>query len=255
LQLSHIFSFYMMIRSIFIIFLIFNFTCAVAQELKGSATYAVSKSTDSTNNDSDELMILQAHPFIPEIVAGMEFQMQFDEKQSLFALVKNKALEKIDSKNLRIAEIMIGYKDSTWQDGANSYIFERDLSKGLAKKSVIQKSPHDFNWKIQKESKLIGNYTCYQAIGHIVLGKGNKARQRPVIAWFCPEIPVSFGPINSGGLPGLIFEYQYAGTVFGLTKINWHEQMQVPTLPAKEIVTKQELQDRVKQIAKERGLL
>ena len=67
----------------------------------------------------------------------------------------------------------------------------------------------DYNWQITTESKQINNYKCFKAIGSLKAINGNSYYFE---AWFCPEIPLSYGPDKFAGLPGLIFEvYQKDG--------------------------------------------
>jgi GLPGLI family protein len=54
-------------------------------------------------------------------------------------------------------------------------------------------------WKITQESKQIGKYLCFKAID---IESTNK-KMKP-IAWFTPQLPVSFGPLEYNGLPGLV---------------------------------------------------
>jgi len=61
----------------------------------------------------------------------------------------------------------------------------------------------DFNWEITPETKSINGYVCYKALGVDV--NANFMPQY-IEAWFCPEIPLPYGPDNYAGLPGLIFE-------------------------------------------------
>jgi GLPGLI family protein len=52
------------------------------------------------------------------------------------------------------------------------------------------------NWKLLPERKKIGDYVCMKATA---THEGDE-----VIAWFTPEIPVSAGPAEYYGLPGLV---------------------------------------------------
>ncbi len=51
-------------------------------------------------------------------------------------------------------------------------------------------------WKLTGQQKMILDMPCQEA----VMGDGDKK----VTAWFTPVIPISSGPANFGGLPGLI---------------------------------------------------
>jgi GLPGLI family protein len=54
------------------------------------------------------------------------------------------------------------------------------------------------HWDIFEETKKIGDFNCIKA--KTTIHKVNYT------AWFCPEIPVEFGPWKLRGLPGLILE-------------------------------------------------
>lgn len=62
-------------------------------------------------------------------------------------------------------------------------------------------------WNITKETKKIGNYICYKATTTVQADQIITFNYlKPVIAWFTPEIPISFGIQSFDGLPGLIME-------------------------------------------------
>ncbi len=65
---------------------------------------------------------------------------------------------------------------------------------------------HKNAWNIDySKSKIIDGYKCYYAEY-----KGASTKQvngsEPIYAWFTPDIPMPFGPVGYGGLPGLIIE-------------------------------------------------
>lgn len=55
-------------------------------------------------------------------------------------------------------------------------------------------------WKLTGKQKMILDYPCQEA----VMEKDSSK----IIAWFTPAIPVSAGPSNHGGLPGLILSVE-----------------------------------------------
>lgn len=77
------------------------------------------------------------------------------------------------------------------------------------------------DWDISNEEKEISGFKCYKATKKIskVLRKNFK-KDVVVIAWFCPEIPLSFGPMEYGNLPGLILELQDGRITFLADKID-----------------------------------
>jgi GLPGLI family protein len=65
------------------------------------------------------------------------------------------------------------------------------------KKYLISDTLRHMNWKLQDDTMTISGHLCKKAI--------TKDRQdKPVIAWYTEDIPVSAGPEPFGGLPGLI---------------------------------------------------
>ncbi len=58
-----------------------------------------------------------------------------------------------------------------------------------------------FTWKMSAAQKRLGDY--------LVLKATTLVDTQAVVAWFTPQIPVSFGPAGYGGLPGLILELSF----------------------------------------------
>src|SRR5690606_9377555 len=77
------------------------------------------------------------------------------------------------------------------------------------------------NWKITQETKQIGEYQCYKAITteRLYSRKGHYYNES-IVAWFTPEIPITFGPKNYKGLPGLVLEIESPLYTMTATKIN-----------------------------------
>lgn len=93
----------------------------------------------------------------------------------------------------------------------------------------------ELKWEISDEKKMIGEYLCKKAT--------TRFRGRDYIAWYCPEIAVSIGPLKYNGLPGLILEITttdkklniYATKIF-LTSI---QLVSVPLLKEKLVSRKE----------------
>jgi GLPGLI family protein len=73
----------------------------------------------------------------------------------------------------------------------------------MGKPFLITDTLKKINWKLTGDSKQIGKMACQKATATV--GKYE------VEAWFALEIPVSSGPANYWGLPGLIIELKEKG--------------------------------------------
>jgi GLPGLI family protein len=94
------------------------------------------------------------------------------------------------------------------------------------------------DWKITKETKVIGNYKCYKATKKVLL---NGRKLIEVVAWFTPEIPFSYGLKGYGGLPGLIIALNERGFYFYVNKIKFLKKPPHIKKPEKgKLVTQQE---------------
>lgn len=80
------------------------------------------------------------------------------------------------------------------------------------------------NWILTNELKTINGYVCYKAtqLKNMRLKKTSKE----IIAWYCPSIPLSFGPKDFSGLPGLIMELQDGKVIFLINKINLNAEIE-----------------------------
>lgn len=106
-------------------------------------------------------------------------------------------------------------------------IFYQNLKTGevlnqlttMGENFLVQSSLQN-NWEITTEQKTIGKYTCYKAISRCVGCNNNQE----VIAWFTPDIPLSFGPGGYGGTPGLILEITRYRYTLQLIKIKFEDK-------------------------------
>ena len=76
-------------------------------------------------------------------------------------------------------------------------------------------------WEITRETKKIGDYICRQAkTREKLFSRKGHYYYKDVIAWFTPEIPLSYGPKHYNGLPGLILQIEDKEYTLTATKIN-----------------------------------
>ena len=221
------------------------FFCIVT--LFTTITFAQKKGTITYN-----FKILEDEKFIKNEVIGkfflqaiegakhLKFELTFNDSISEFKLIKNMAL---DGENLEMAIL-----DSRARK--EIYIFKNKIyhnnSNGLFKgNEFLIIDPLNQNWVYTNESKVIDGYTCYKATNEYIVDNG-KIFKHPVIAWFCPQIPISIGPRGYGGLPGLILELQEWNSVFGVEKIAFSNDIKEIVLPKEgKIISEQEYQNKV----------
>jgi len=111
----------------------------------------------------------------------------------------------------------------------------------FGKEFLVTDSLKNWNWKLENETKKIGNYTCYKAVAIIPVSEEDKKeyeenknkkgdgktqfitvlepKEETITVWYTLEIPVSQGPDQYWGLPGLILEANDGHTIFLCSKI------------------------------------
>ncbi len=78
---------------------------------------------------------------------------------------------------------------------------------------LIREELEEYEWELVPETKEILEMTCTKAV---------LKSDTDIVAWFAPEIPVSFGPLGYYGLPGLIVELETPYNQYVLHEINLH---------------------------------
>ena len=163
----------------------------------------------------------------------------------------------------------------------------------MGKKFLISNDEDNIKWVMENEQKMIGNYLCFKATAKVKKPKtmtsawrnaekdskkskenndslektNNQADSKvekldeivvtaeieTITAWYSPQIPVSHGPAEYGGLPGLILELTNDRTVMLCTKVVMNpEKRIVISEPTKgEFVTKVEFENIVEVKVKE----
>ena len=138
--------------------------------------------------------------------------LKFKNNKTLFSL-KDK-MENDAEKGLNIAKI--GIQGVYYTDIFKNEIIHQNESFG--KLFLISKKP--IKWKLTQEKKNIGTYLCYKATAEIKGENRSGFFTKKIIAWYAIDIPLSFGPKDYSGLPGLIIKLQEGRRTFILTKIN-----------------------------------
>lgn len=84
---------------------------------------------------------------------------------------------------------------------------------------LLVDSTRQLKWSLKKQSKLIGEYTCFKA--QLVNGDDILPYMPDLLieAWYTPQIPVPFGPLEFEGLPGLILEIKVGNNIYFASEI------------------------------------
>jgi GLPGLI family protein len=95
------------------------------------------------------------------------------------------------------------------------------LQKSLLGENIYSQEDIKSNWILSNETKLIGDYLCCKATTIFTVVNENRVFNHPVVAWYCPKLPYSYGAVGYGDLPGLILELRVRNAVFGVRDINF----------------------------------
>jgi GLPGLI family protein len=87
-----------------------------------------------------------------------------------------------------------------------------ELVDFMTRPFLVESSIEKYPWKFTNNPKKILDYTCMSAETSI--------DSQQIVAWFTPQIPVSAGPANYYGLPGLIMAVEKNGeTIYLASKV------------------------------------
>lgn len=140
---------------------------------------------------------------------NVQLELIFIDFQSICAGIKE--MESDLKKGFNITANFAGYNNIFYFDKENNYGLKSLAPIDGVNYLMTITSPE---WKLTKETKKIGNYLTYKAI------QINKNTKFETIAWYAPEIPLSFGPAMYNGLPGLILEVNSPMINFTATKVS-----------------------------------
>ena len=193
-----------------------------AQDFSGRATYR----THQKSSFELDSTTMAANPGIQE---QMEAQMRkMFQKTFTLDLTKSESMYKeeqeLDAPKGPSANggFMVMVMDG---NGSSDILYKNISENRMANKTelmgkvfLIKDNLVAYDWELTGETKNIGIYTCYKAVYereeesieiNIIDGEVKEekvTKKRTIVAWYTPDVPVSNGPNNYGGLPGLILE-------------------------------------------------
>lgn len=197
--------------------------------------------------------------------------------------------EKLDAPGqdggMRMMANMMGGGGKSWKNiKEKRFATEKEV---FGKEFLIDDSLPKIQWKMSGETKKIGDYTCYKATAEVATDKSDMRNMRlkkeetktgddaakkaeaakttnfmdrmempksvEITAWYTPDIPVSTGPANYWGLPGLILSVSDGSTSLLCSKIviNPKEKVEIKKPTKGKKVTQKEYEDIVTKKAEE----
>ncbi len=255
-----------MIRTLYYV-AIFSITAilnlASAQEFHGQAIY------ESKTQMQDKIKINSPN-MTPEMIKNMEERMKkmfektyilnFNKSESVFT--EEEKLEAPTPGNTSMVVMKSGGDGISYVNIKEKMLLKFEDTFG--KEFIISDSLPKWNWKIDGETKKIGNYLCSKATatippsakaiekfkeqevkrakGETMMFTMSEPKEQIYTVWFTPEIPVSLGPANYWGLPGLILEASDGRTIYLCSKIvlNPKEKVEIKRPNKGKKVTREE---------------
>lgn len=148
-------------------------------------------------------------------------------KNSTALFFKEEKMEAGNSVYQKIAKRISGFDNFVYTDLDNGIQRSQDEISGQL--FLFEREPYKFQWQLIDSTKTIHGLTVKKAKAKTTDKDG---KETEVITWYCPEIPVQFGPGKFGGLPGLITNIKYGIWELTLKNIDYHPknfEIQKPT--------------------------
>lgn len=217
-----------------------TFIVGTAQDFQGIATYQSSRSMEGFSFKGDGMTPAMEK----QIMAKMKQQFQ-KEYELKFNLTESEWSE-VESLNGgptsasaggTMITISAGGGGVTYKNTAeNLFLQETEV---FSKPFLVQDQLENRDWELTDETKKIGEYTVYKAIytdiresrtlslSSMSDGENSEESAEPqvsmdttqITAWYTPQIPVSQGPDDYWGLPGLIMELSDGRMSYACTKV------------------------------------
>lgn len=261
-----------LLKSIVLVFLLIQ-TALSAQDFQGSAVYQTKTKVE---------MDLAASGIPADRIKRIEEMMKNQlEKTYILTFDKTASIYKEEEKLDQSAGGRGGMRFMMMGGGASGKYYKNTQTKTSAKENefsgknfLIKDALKTYEWKMEQETKMIGNNLCFKATtiiempenaNNFTFGRRNndnkdeekeeeeKIELVPVTAWYSMDIPVSHGPGDYWGLPGLILEINAGNTQILCTKIvmNPKEKADISEPSKGKVVTQKEYDEILKEKMKE----
>ncbi len=189
-------------------------TCdLVAQDFQGIATYKSHRKMDlkigedKMNSDMQKDLQEQLKKQFQQ-----EYTLKFNRNESVYKQVEKLDAPAAPSSSGITIKLSQGSDVMYKNIKENRYTNKTEIS---GKIFLIKDTLKTKKWELINETKYIGEYACFKAVfeeeytTQTITSEGKfeeLTKDRTTTVWYTPQIPVSNGPGNYFGLPGLILE-------------------------------------------------
>ncbi len=256
-----------LIKLIVFCFMLLASVFSFAQKDFQGKAYYFSKTTVDMNNFGRPGMSEDQKKQISERMKSMlekTFILTFNQSESIYK--EEEKLESPGQSGGRFGMMMGNFTGGPQYKSVKTQLLLQE-QEFFGKQFLIKDSLPKLNWKMEGDTKQIGQYTCFKATATKTVDAADFFR-RPsdeeekdvtatkeiqIVAWYTMQIPVSQGPGDYWGLPGLILEVSADRTVLLCSKIVMNpEEKDVIKVPSKgKEVTKKEYEIIVKKKTEE----
>lgn len=192
----------------------------LAQNFQGKATYKTHRKVDFKISDGKNAPNEEMQKQLQEQLSKQfqqTFFLNFTKEESVYKQEEQLSSPKPQSGAIFVSVVGSGGGSDVYYKNIkdNRYVNKTEI---MGKRFLIKDSIPKRDWILSSETKNIGKYTCYKATSErtieytdISIQEGDtkeEKKKKKIIttAWYTPQIPVSNGPRDFGGLPGLILE-------------------------------------------------
>lgn len=214
-------------------FLIVKNVCS--QSIEGIAVYSKSY---IENTLEEETFISKRMKSMKSEFENLRFDLKFTKSESVFEVE-----EMIDFQEDLMSQLAlsVGGSNGVFYINTDDKII-LNQNESFGQEFIVKSLLDNIKWKLHNETRKIGDYVCYKATTTYVVKNNKGTFNHPVTVWYAPEIPVGFGPIGYGGLPGLIVELQVQNFNYFMTKItlNPKKKIEIKKPTKGKLVTEEE---------------
>ncbi|WP_262885140.1 GLPGLI family protein [Algibacter sp. L3A6] len=120
--------------------------------------------------------------------------------------------EKLKDKGLETVYTYIKSHEENYYKNFNTNLYRLEVSnKNQINKNVsIKDTIPVYNWSLENLNQTIAGYNCKKATTIKTVGP----RVINITAWYCEDLPISDGPMDYSGLPGMILQIEVEKNTF-----------------------------------------